>query len=389
MIRLAVITTHPIQYYAPVFKLLNQRQQVEIKVFYTLGKIANEIDPGFGQKVNWDTPILEGYSYEFVTNTSKKPGSDHFNGIINPDLLTSVENFNPSALLIYGWSYHSHLKCLRHFKGKVPVIFRGDSTLLDKQGFLKSILRHVFLKWVYGHVDYALYNGTNNKAYFKKYGMKDKQLIFAPHAIDNERFAEQRSAEVEALRSGLNIQESDILLLFAGKLEPKKSPTLLLKAFSTLNNPKVHLLFVGDGELKETIVKDSSSMKNVHFIGFTNQADMPVIYQSCDLFCLPSQGPGETWGLAVNEAMACSKAILVSDKVGCAVDLVEPGYNGLLFKSGDINDLSEKLKNLTSSKHLLKTYGSNSSEHIQNWNFLEIAKAIETVCFAVGDNSPS
>lgn len=389
MIRLAVITTHPIQYYAPVFKLLNERQQVEIKVFYTLGKSANEIDPGFGLNINWNIPILEGYSYEFVTNTSTKPGSDHFNGIKNPELIARIENFDPNVLIVYGWAYQSHLKGLRHFKGKVPVIFRGDSTLLDNQSFIKSILRHVFLKWVYNHVDYALYNGTNNKAYFKKYGLKAKQLIFAPHAIDNDRFAEQKYAEVEALRSGLNIQESDILLLFAGKLESKKSPALLLKAFATLNNAKVHLLFVGDGELKETLVKDSSSMKNVHFIGFTNQADMPIIYQSCDLFCLPSQGPGETWGLAVNEAMACGKAILVSDKVGCAVDLVEPGYNGLLFKSGDINDLSEKLKMLTSSKHLLETYGSNSLEHIRNWNFLEIAKAIETVCFAVSDRSHS
>ena len=104
---------------------------------------------------------------------------------------------------------------------------------------------------------------------------------------------------------------------------------------------------------------------------------MPVVYQACDLFCLPSKGPGETWGLAVNEAMACSKAVLVSDKCGCAYDLVHDNQNGAIFKSANLNNLLAHLTWLTQNKPALNTYGRESAKIISDWNFLTIAKAIE------------
>jgi glycosyltransferase involved in cell wall biosynthesis len=103
-----------------------------------------------------------------------------------------------------------------------------------------------------------------------------------------------------------------------------------------------------------------------------------VVYQACDLFCLPSKGPGETWGLAVNEAMACSKAILVSDKCGCAIDLVKIGENGAIFKSGSLADLTACLKKLTANKELLISYGKVSNSIINSFSFLNISKAIES-----------
>ncbi|MBL4674822.1 MAG: glycosyltransferase family 4 protein [Mucilaginibacter sp.] len=381
--RLAVILTHPIQYYTPVFKLITERNNIELKVLYTLGSQTNNFDPGFKQAIKWDIPLLEGYKYDFIKNTSPNPGSADFNGIVNPDLIEKVESFKPDALLIYGWSYHSHLKILRYFKGETPIIFRGDSTLLDHQNILKATLRFFLLKWVYSHIDHALYTGINNKAYFKKYGINNEQLVFAPHAIDNERFAYPRIDEAKNLRHQLGISDDDIIILFAGKLEQKKAPQLLLKAFSRIQKDNVHLLFMGDGELKNELIETSKSIANVHFLGFTNQLSMPVIYQTCDLFCLPSKGPGETWGLAVNEAMACGKAILLSDKVGCAADLLKPGMNGAIFKSGDLDDLSDQLINLTESKNVLQRYGQNSSELIQDWNFVEIVKSIETLMFTI------
>jgi len=378
MKKLAIITTHPIQYYAPVFKLLHDRGRVEIMVYYTWGeKAKDKFDPGFGATIAWDIPLLDGYPFTWVKNTAEDPGSHHYKGIVNPDLIQQVKDFKPDAVLIFGWAYQSHLKCLRYFKGRLPVYFRGDSTLLDEPKGLKKILRSLFLNWVYKHVDCAFYAGSNNKYYFKKYGLKDNQLIFAPHAIDNDRFSANRSIEAAALREQLDISESDILVLFAGKLEDKKSPMELLDAFLSLNKPGVHLLFAGNGELEEKLKLKAVDLKNIYFMGFQNQTTMPVIYQACDLFCLPSKGPGETWGLAVNEAMACSKAVLLSDRVGCAVDLVKKGYNGDIFESGNNNSLVECLDDLTQSKSKLKEMGKNSALMIRNWNFLSIGEAIE------------
>ncbi len=130
--RLAIITTHPIQYNAPFFRALAQSGKVALNVFYTWDKGSGQKhDPGFGQKIEWDIPLLEGYEYTFVKNTAKKPGSHDFWGIQNPTLIDELKDYQPDAILVYGWSFCSHLQAICYFKGKVPVWFRGDSTLLD------------------------------------------------------------------------------------------------------------------------------------------------------------------------------------------------------------------------------------------------------------------
>lgn len=377
--RLAIITTHPIQYYAPVFKLLHQQKKLEIKVFYTLGeKGLNPYDVGFERNISWDIPLLEGYIFQFEKNTSKKPCSHSFWGIKNPDLIENIKVWQADALLVYGWAYHSHLQALSYFKNKIPVFFRGDSTLLNKKNSLKNSIKTLFLRWVYRRVDHAFFVGSNNKKYFEKSGLKNRQLTFAPHAIDNARFAKNQSAEAAALRQKLEIGPQEILILFAGKLEAVKNPLLLLAAFEKLNQQNIHLLFVGNGLLEKQLKARKTLLKTaskIHFLDFQNQTVMPSIYQSCDLFCLPSTS--ETWGLSVNEAMACGKAVLVSDKVGCAADLVFDGENGAVFQSGNEADLMAKLQNLCQHKSLLNQLGTSSAEIIKNWNFKVTVAAMQ------------
>jgi len=376
MKKLAIITTHPIQYYAPVFKLM--AQHVDLCVFYTWGEQSMvKNDPGFGKTITWDINLLDGYKYVWLKNTSADPGSHHFKGIINPNITKQIEAWHADAVLVFGWAYHSHLKALRFFKKKIPVYFRGDSTLLDEKPGIKGALKWLLLNWVYKHINVAFYTGLSNKAYFKKYGVKEKQLVFAPHAVDNQRFAISRISEVNMLRESLKIKPNEILILFAGKFEAKKDPLLLLNAFLQLNTPNCHLLFVGNGNMEIELKNAAATSNNIHFMEFQNQLYMPVVYQACTLFCLPSCGPGESWGLAVNEAMACGKAILVSDKVGCAADLVQPGHNGYVFKNGDLKDLISYLTTFTQSKETLDTFGENAARMIQQWNFTSIVKAIE------------
>jgi len=139
---------------------------------------------------------------------------------------------------------------------------------------------------------------------------------------------------------------------------------------------------VGNGELEESLKgavesfdyaqddtnneKDSSIKNRIHFMDFQNQSYMPVVYQACDLFCLPSHGPNETWGLAVNEAMAAGKAILVSDKVGCGKDLINES-NGYIFKSSDVTSLRQCLTKILSFD--LNAMGQFSIYTVSKWNF--------------------
>lgn len=380
MKRLAILITHPIQYYAPVFRLLHERKILEIRVFYTWGEDSMvKFDPGFGQTIAWDIPLLQGYPYEWVKNTSKDKGSHHFRGIVNPDLMTRVQLWQPDALLIYGWANQSHLKAIHYFKHKLPIFFRGDSTLLKQPAGIKKYLKYLFLRWVYEQIDHAFFVGANNKAYFKKFGLKNDQLTFAPHAVDNDRFCKSRTTEVAALRKSLAIADDEVLILYAGKLNPGKNVALLLEAFLTLNAPATHLLLVGNG-ISEAALKlraeESGASAYIHFMDFQNQTEMPVVYQAADLLCLPSVE--ETWGLGVNEAMACSTAVLASDCVGCAIDLIEEGYNGAIFKSGSLPSITEQLKTLVALKRSgLKEFGLHSKIIIDQWTFRKQVSAIE------------
>ena len=154
--------------------MLQQRSEIEIKIFYTRGEMepGKQHDPGFGKSIEWDLPLLDGYPYEWVKNTAFDPGSHHYSGIKNPKLIKQVSEWQPDALLVFGWAYTSHLKVMRFFKGRLPVYFRGDSTLLDEKGIFRPLIKRWFLTWVYKHADRVFYTGIENKKYFRKYGLK-------------------------------------------------------------------------------------------------------------------------------------------------------------------------------------------------------------------------
>lgn len=385
MKRLAIITTHPIQYNAPLFALLAKRAVVDVCVFYTWGEtvLHNKFDPGFGKKIEWDIPLLQGYNYTFVENVAIDKGSHHFKGIVNPGLVGMLSDYKPDAILVYGWSFHSHLKVIRYFKNKIPLLFRGDSTLIDPIGFIGNLKRKIFLRWVYSHINVALYCGKSNYRYFTFSGLKDKQLVFAPHAIDNARFAcveNDCKEKAYQLRAQLGLQHDNILFMFAGKLEPKKAPDVLIRAFMKDNIPgNAHLLIVGSGELEASLKKMAASNSRIHFLDFQNQQMMPSVYNACDVFVLPSIGPGETWGLAVNEAMAGGKPVIVSDKCGCAEDLVKNALNGFIVEAGNIGALNGCMKDLAFDKNRLSRMGAESMKIISAYSVDQVANAIENI----------
>ena len=197
--RLAIVTTHPIQYHAPVFRELAQRETIQLRVFYGWQGTVNSVDVGFGQHVEWDIPLLQGYDSEFLENVASEPGSFSFRGIDTPSLINRVTDWQADAILIYGWCYISHLAAMRHFHGKIPVCFRGDSTLLNEIGGIRRVLRRTLLRWVYSHVDMAFSVGTHNHIYFRRHGLDEHRIIHAPHAVDNTRFASPE-ARTEGMR---------------------------------------------------------------------------------------------------------------------------------------------------------------------------------------------
>ncbi len=358
-------------------------KEYDLLVLYTWSQRETVFyDRSFGKDIQWDIPLLEGYPYEFVKNSSPRPGSHHFWGIVNPSILKRIRQSDPDYLLVYGWNFFTHLLVIKWF-GKKKILFRGDSSILDMGGDLRSRLKQRVLRWVYRSVSCFLYAGENNRRYFKACGVPDRKLLFVPHAVENERFFDtpdgRYAAEASTWRQELGIGEEPVVILFAGKFEAKKDPDLLIRAFLLLDDPSLRLIMVGNGPLESRLKQLAAGHRGIHFLPFQNQSKMPVAYRLGDLFCYPSRGPGETWGLAVNEAMACARPVLASDKVGCAADLVKDGVTGMAFRHGDENDLAQKMKEMARDRAKLKAMGENARKTIGDWSYQKDIESVQRI----------
>ena len=377
MKKIAIISTHPIQYNAPFFKFLANRGEVEVKVFYTWGvQSIEKYDPEFDKAIQWDIPLLEGYDYEFLENVAKQPGSHHFKGIINPDAVKSIEDFDPEALLIYGWSFESHLKIMKHFKRKRKlVLFRGDSTNLNDSSFFKAWARKLALNYIFRFVDKAIYCGKANRRYYESAGLNDSQLFFGPHCVDNNRFREKRSPlQISSFRKEIGIPDDDFLFLFAAKLIPLKQPELLINAFRNLKFEKASLLIIGEGVLRSELIESTKKDSKIFWSGFKNQSVMPLVYQSANCFVLCSNS--ETWGLSVNEAMASGIPAIVSDRCGANEDMIDENITGYSFPYNDCNALKDKMTLAYNSWLSKYDWQRALSEKMKLYSFEGYAKGI-------------
>jgi glycosyltransferase involved in cell wall biosynthesis len=366
-IRLAIIVSHPIQYYAPLYQRLARRDDLLIKVFFTWHDgHAAVADRGFRIPLAWDIPLTEGYEFQRVPNLSSDPGTHHFFGLQNPSLIDQVKAWNPDVVHITGWAWLSHLWAMRAFhKMGTQVLFRGDSHLLDgiPHG-ARWQLKRALLKRVFSWPSAFLVVGQANRAYYETFGVAPDRLISCPHSIDVARFAQpadRYEEEARLWRRQLDISDDRRVLLFAGKFEHKKRPVELMRTVQALSDPSLLLIMVGGGELSAE-VNAIAAADPVRFrvLAFQNQTRMPVVYRLGHLFILPSAF-GETWGLAVNEALACGRPVLVSDRVGCAADVVDASY-GRLFSWADSSSLPRALSEMTRDRAALSAMGRSAAK---------------------------
>jgi glycosyltransferase involved in cell wall biosynthesis len=322
---------------------------LETRVFFTwhAGGQA-QFDHGFGKAVAWDIPLTDGYHFEAVPNTARKPGSNHFWGLQNPDLVRRVLAWKPDAVHLTGYNGRSHLQAMRALaRAGVPVLFRGDSHLLDGHGpWWRWTLKRTLLRAIYRWPAAFLCVGQANKDYYRAFGVPENRLFECPHSVETERFAEPNATlehEAAAWRSELRISPQQWVLLFVGKFEDKKRPLPLMRTFLEMDCDQSVLLMVGDGQFGAE-VRDLAAKCPERFrvLPFQNQSKMPLVYRLGDLLILPS-AYGETWGLAVNEAMACGRPALVSDRVGCHQDVICRGVTGEVFAASGWGDFQAKL----------------------------------------------
>ncbi|MBE9209054.1 glycosyltransferase family 4 protein [Nostoc sp. LEGE 06077] len=381
MKKLAIVVSHPIQYYSPWFKYLSNTTGLAVKVFYLWDfGVTKQVDFGFKQEIQWDIPLLSGYDYEFVPNISSQPGTHNFWGLQNPSLMSQIQNFHPEAVLLMIYNYASIYRLLWGWnQSQIPLLFRGDSHRLLASKGVKALVKREFITQIYRRFAACLYVGKANYDYFRYHRVVEKQLFFSPHTVDNERFLAQADTvnhQAQAWKQELGISSDHAVILFAGKLEDKKRPLDLLKAFLSVNIPQTSLLFVGAGPLETELKNTAAEHPNIYFAPFQNQTLMPRTYAAADLFVLPSCGAGETWGLAINEAMCLGRSVIVSDHVGCSQDLVHNEHNGLIFRAGDISALAHSLQAALSDRERLQKWGENSRKIVGNYTYAQATQGL-------------
>jgi glycosyltransferase involved in cell wall biosynthesis len=353
--RMAIVVSHPIQYYAPLYQRLARRDDLTIKVFFTWHAGQGAVDdPGFGRETETEAEFLDGYAYELVPNVAPDPGTHHFFGLINPKLVRTILAWRPDIVHVTGWASPSQLWAMRAFRdSRIKTLFRGDSHLLDQApSKLHRFAKRRLLRTIYAWPSAFLYVGSANRAYYECFGVEAERLFPCIHSIDVDRFANdcdlyERAAS--AWRRELNIAPDQCVALFAGKFEPRKCPVELMRSVLELDAPSMVLVMVGGGELEAEIGSIAKAHpRRIRVLPYQSQKRMPLVYRLGDLCVLPSKF-GETWGLAVNEALACGRPVLVSDRVGAAADLVDDSC-GAVFSWSQASALKQALCKLTSDR---------------------------------------
>ncbi len=345
---LAVVETHPIQYHAPVYRVLQAQFDIPVTAIYGSDfSVVGYRDKEFGATFAWDTDLLSGYTSLFLSRVSS--ARPPFVPAVSPKRVgRALREVAPRAVLIQGYSPHFHrVAFFETRRAGYPVLFRSETTdHARRRSFFKRWIRSQALRWIYRRCTRLLYIGRRSYEHFKHMGCPDEKLIFSPYCVDLSPFQWDEASRAvlrPAVRKGLGIAEQDQVLLFSGKLSFRKGPDLILQAAKRLSpklREKIAVLFLGSGELRSQLdaLAKTPPLIRAHFLGFQNQAHLSSYYHAADLLILPSRH-SETWGLVVNEALHHGLACVVSIAVGCTPDLVHPGTTGEVCEADSVESL--------------------------------------------------
>lgn len=390
MKKVIVVDSHPVQYRVPIWRELSELNDINLNVVYASDcSVRGYEDTGFGAKVTWDDPMLDGYAHTFL-DERKKTQPNGFFSLKGNGIRKILTRNRPDYVLLTGLNYLFDWKSLlfaRLLGIRIGLRCETQDEATEQRGFLKETLRRFVYRILYSQIDDFYYIGDKNRKHYLKLGIPRSKLIPAYYFTVNRykgRAIEEKLAVRESMRERLEISDNSVVIGFSGKFIDKKNPMILFEMLHYLPKnilERVILYFVGSGELANTlqkqakVVEQQTGVKSI-FTGFVNQSEIGNHYLAMDLFVLPSRRMGETWGLVVNEALQAGCSVVVSDAVGCSEDFKELS-KFRVFETNNERKLSEKIAELallerdfdwceeTMRKYSLETTVSNISKVIE------------------------
>lgn len=320
----------------------------------TVWRVLNTI-PGFQvHVVFWDHKKLTPYQYEGNDLILYKRSK-----LDRTALARLVQELNPIILFVSGRMDADYLSVARSYRHTIPVVMGSDN---QWKGSVKNKLAQAFSFWLYHRFfTHVWVPGERQVAYALNIGFPQDRIIKGLYVADTARFS-------TITRNIDNAKD----ILFIGRLEPVKGVLQLVDVVRKLKKKRSfdgQLRIVGEGSLGDQIPAEKWIIRT----GFLPQEKIAQVVKSCAVFCLPSID--EPWGVVVHEMAAAGLLLCCSDVVGAGDHFIEMGRNGLVFKTGDWQDLSEKLEELLRWSAHQKLEGEQVSRRLsEQFNPVKVAE---------------
>jgi len=394
-VRITALASHPVMYQSQLYRLVAANPLVELTVIFASNAgVRPYRDTGFGGHIiEWDQDLLAGYTHSFL-GRAKRNRVDRFFDLADWDVVHHITRDRCDVLWVHSYSFLTLWLAIVAAKARgIPVMIREEQTLLHRRPWWKEGFRALILRTLFKGVS-GLAIGSNNRAFFQHYGVPEHRIHLVPYTTDNEdwqRQARDLAQTRDSIRTLLGIPAGSPAILFVGKLLPKKQPGLLLAAFEKVRKVlPCSLVLVGLGELEQELhrIVAQNTIPDVIFVGFQNRSEISRAFAAADVFVLPS-AKNETWGMVVNEAMNFGLPVIVSDRVGCAPDLVRSGANGYVFDHRSTQELADAIAKLVSDPGLRQRFGRRSLEIITLWSPRSAADGLVAAALASIVGTPS
>jgi glycosyltransferase involved in cell wall biosynthesis len=369
--RLVILTEIISPYRIPLFNCLAQNVEVDLHVIFLA-----ETDPRLRQWQVYKEEIR--FSYQVLPSWRHRFGKH--NWLLNRGISRALVTSAPDVILCGGYNYVASWQALRWARAhKIPFVLWSESNARDlRRGrALVEFLKSEFLRKCSGFV----VPGKAAQEYLcVEKEIREDAIFTAPNAVDNDLFA---AAAAAARKNGdAHRRELDLprrYFLFAGRLVQEKGVFELLSAYAKLDESmrrQFGLVFAGDGVSRRQLEQRAASISPgvIRFAGFAQREQLAIYYALGEGMILPTYA--DTWGLVVNEAMACGLPVILSRAAGCAAELVRENWNGWLVEPRDVSSLTVAMRSLADQPDLCATMGANSAHRIAHYSPSEWSRGV-------------
>lgn len=390
-LRVALLAPSPIPFKVPLYRRIAAAGDIDLTVMYACSMGVRPATAGYGERIVWDTDLLDGYRAEFLRAADRTaPVASSITELIDLDVIPWLLRGRFDVLWTEGYAWITNqLAILTQRSRGMGVVLRDNQTLLDLRGVLKTLVKEVGVRRLFSAVDAAVYVSNENRRWLEHYGIPPQRLFACPYGADTE-FFNAEAARLSGHRASLRARfgftgDSGPIILSVSRLAPAKQPAMLIEAFRRVRaRHRCGLLLVGSGPLEAElrVLVEQEQIPDVHFAGFLNQSEISGAYAAADTFALLSAW-GETFGVAVAEAMHFGLPLVLSDKVGSGPDLLGDGGNGFVVPRDDVAAAARALETLVVDADMRQRFGEASADRVAARGLDQAAAgALEAIRFA-------